>query len=100
MTHEINIDGITIIANTTGFNDDYSKYKGYAIDDLRKLFDEIADPKDWKAPISIWVKGEGVKAAVATIEFFTATNPSVQLDTDKMLYLVESIGYRMGPAGP
>jgi len=46
------------------------------------------------------VPGEWVLPVVAAIEFHTATHPTVQLDVNRMRYLVESEGYRNGPAGP
>lgn len=98
--YEAKVDGVTIVADLTGMNEDLTHYKGFLVDDLRKVFDVVADPNDWKAPIAVWVSGENVLPVVAAIEFHTATNPTVQLDTTRMRYLVESEGYRNGPAGP
>jgi hypothetical protein len=75
-------------------------FKGYAVDDLKAVFDRICDPKDWRGPIAATMAGELVMAAVAAIEFYTATTPKVELDITTMRYLVTSEGYRMGPAGP
>ena len=72
----------------------------YRIDDLQTIFDKAADPDDWKGPISVWCEGEAVFPLIAAIEFYTATVPRVNLNTDTMRYLVESEGYRDGPAGP
>ena len=80
--------------------DDLTRYKNYDIDDLRKVFDAICDPDDWRAPIAVSVSGEAVLPVVAAIEFYTATNPSVSLNVERMKYLVTSVGYRNGPAGP
>lgn len=74
-------------------------YKGFTHDALHEAFDRLCDPADWKAPISAWVPGELVLVACAAIEFFTATTPTVALNTRTMQYLVTSIGYRQGPAG-
>jgi hypothetical protein len=74
-------------------------YKGFKVADLRIAFDKVCDPKDWKGPVAAWVLGEGVLVTVAAIEFFTATNPTVNLNTETMRYLIESEGYRNGPAG-
>ena len=81
-------------------NDDGNRYKNYDLDDLRKVFDIVCDPDDWRAPIAVWVSGEAVLAVVAAIEFMTATHPRVQLDSERMRYLIKSEGYRNGPAGP
>jgi hypothetical protein len=79
---------------------DHNRYKGYHVDDLREVFDTVCDPEDWKAPIAITAIGEHVLPIVTAIEFFTATAPNVSLDTGRMRYLIESKGYRNGPAGP
>lgn len=96
---EAQVDGITIRADTTGMTPD-GRYKGYTSEELHKVFDQICDPEDWRAPIAVWVVGESVKVVVAAIEFMTATNPRVELDTCRMRYLITSEGYRNGPAGP
>jgi len=59
----------------------------------------MCNPDDWKGPIAATMSGEAVCAAVAAIKFYTATIPKVALDVRTMQYLVESEGYRMGPAG-
>jgi hypothetical protein len=43
--------------------------------------------------------GEMVNIAVAAIKYYTATIPTVSLDTETMTYYVQSEGYRLGPAG-
>lgn len=75
------------------------RYKGFTVTDLRTHFDRICDPADWKGPIAAAVSGESVMLTVAAIEFFTATTPSVSLNTWTMQYIIESPGYRRGPAG-
>jgi hypothetical protein len=75
------------------------RYEGYTIADLRMVWNKIKNPQDWKAPICVSMNGEMVCAAVAAIKYFTATIPTVKLDTRTMKYLVESEGYRNGPAG-
>ena len=97
---EATVDGITIQADLTGLNDDFTRYKGYDIEDLKQVFDKVCDPDDWRAPIAVWAAGEAVLPVVAAIEFMTATHPRVQLDSERMRYLIESEGYRNGPAGP
>ena len=97
---EAKVGEVTITADLTGMSEDFTRYKGWLVDDLREVFHRVCDPQDWKAPIAVWVAGEWVLPVVAAIEFHTATNPTVQLDVNRMRYLVESEGYRNGPAGP
>jgi len=66
---------------------------------LTDAFNKIKDPTDWKNPICARVKGEAVTLVVAAIQHFTATDPTVQLNQNTMDYIIESEGYRMGPAG-
>lgn len=74
-------------------------HNGYTRNQLKEAFDAVSDPKDWKGPIVATMRGEAVLVVVAAIEFYTATTPRVSLDTRTMTYVVESEGYRMGPAG-
>ncbi|MGA2260812.1 MAG: hypothetical protein ABSH28_05180 [Acidobacteriota bacterium] len=80
-------------------SEEKARFKGFRVSDLRILFEKISDPADWRSPIAVTVSGESVLAVCAAIEYFTATTPKVGLDTVTMRYLIESIGYRMGPAG-
>lgn len=72
---------------------------GYDPEFLEAIFSRIQDPEDWKNPIAASVPGEMVSVVVAAIKFYTATVPSVTLNTRTMEYTIESVGYRMGPAG-
>ena len=74
-------------------------HKGFTVAQLRAMFDQLHDADDWKAPILATVNGEGVMLAVAAIEYFTATTPTVALDMSTMTYVLSSVGYRRGPAG-
>jgi hypothetical protein len=71
----------------------------YSHDELSEAFGLVHDADDWRAPIAVWLPGEGVNIAVEAIRYFTATDPKVELDTTRMRYLVTSEGYRAGPAG-
>ncbi|MDZ7355762.1 MAG: hypothetical protein ONB55_21795 [candidate division KSB1 bacterium] len=75
------------------------RYEGYEIEDLEKVFAELRNPDDWKAPIFASMPGEMVNIAVAAIKFYTETVPTVSLDVKTMTYYVQSEGYRLGPAG-
>lgn len=72
---------------------------GYSVAVLEAAFEKVSDPEDWKAPIAASVPGELVSVVTAAIKFYTATVPTVSLDTRTMEYLITSEGYRMGPAG-
>jgi hypothetical protein len=72
---------------------------GYRYSELKQAFDHVCNADDWKAPISVWCQGEGVLLVVEAITYFTATAPKVSLDQRTMRYLIESEGYRNGPAG-
>lgn len=72
---------------------------GYDPEFLEAIFSRIQDPKDWKNPILIMVPGELVSVVVAAIKFYTATVPTIDLKLETMEYIIQSEGYRMGPAG-
>jgi len=76
-----------------------SLLNGFTLDELEKAFDSVSNPEDWKAPIFAIVPGEAVLVIVEAIKFYTATVPTVSLNTSTMEYYIESIGYRAGPAG-
>lgn len=65
-------------------------------------FDEICDRADWKGPIDKVVGvGPGVTPEFIkwVVSYFTATETTV-IDLLNGRFLVQSIGYRAGPAGP
>lgn len=69
-------------------------------DELETIFfGEVCNKEDWKSPIEVWCLGEDVLKICEAIRFFTATEPSVELNPTNMRYLITSEGYRMGPAG-
>jgi len=74
-------------------------------DCLKKCFDVMADPNDWKAPICAMISPEAWSSAAGiiaeSIEFFTATKASCSMVETAYGYrvVVEADGYRNGPAG-
>lgn len=84
---ETNFD--LIVKNATGFFPS----------ELEEAFKRVSDPKDWKGPILASCPGELVTLVVEAIKFYTATVPTVSLNTRTMEFIVSSEGYRMGPAG-
>jgi len=76
-------------------------YRGYKVSDIRKTFNALCDPNDWRRPIDAWIPHQLFGIAAAAVEFFTCTELKVvggpQPLTGKIL--VHADGYRMGPAG-
>jgi hypothetical protein len=79
--------------------DAQTTYKGYSVADLRTVFDAVCDPNDWKGPLTAVCTGEMVMATVAAIEFYCGCTVRVNLNSEKMLYVVQADGYRNGPCG-
>ncbi len=69
----------------------------YSHKQLKKAFYLVADPSDWKGPISAWVKDEDLDLVLNAIEYFTAVKGhATQLP--RGVNAVTCQGYRMGPA--
>ena len=67
----------------------------------RRVFDLVADPADWKAPIDAFIKyawNISPEAVNDAIVHFTATEASFIHETHG--FHVKAEGYRKGPAGP
>lgn len=62
------------------------------------LFTKVCDETDWKAPICARVHRAFAEDVKKAIEFMTATSATAKPDGEYMI--IESIGYRAGPAGP
>lgn len=74
-------------------------YKDFSPEQLEEAFNRVCNPEDWKDEILATCPGELVSLVCASIEFYTATVPTVALNTRTMEYIISSVGYRMGPAG-
>lgn len=78
-------------------------YQGFSYPQLKEVFDKAADPDDWRGPIELRCAGEAVTVIVAAIQFFTATEPTVEYSPaakmGTMPFVIRSEGYRAGPAG-
>jgi hypothetical protein len=70
-----------------------SRY-GYTRGDLDRVFHNIQNPGDWRAPIVAVVHGEDVMIVTEAITFFVGEAPTVQLNTQTMTYTITSRGYR------
>lgn len=75
-------------------------------DVLKRAFDAVANPADWKAPIDARVTRDVLARANVTIEdileaveFFTATTATVSTPDMHGARSVRADGYRRGPAG-
>ena len=62
-------------------------------------FHLVADPVDWRRPIDAIVPAAKLVDVVRAIQYYTATETIVSVATNGQ-FRVQSIGYRMGPAGP
>jgi len=80
----------------------HQEYKGYKVADIRRVFDSLADPEDWRAPISRWIPHDIVGIAQVAVEYFTCTELKVVAGPQALTgyVLVQADGYRNGPAGP
>lgn len=87
---------------------------GFTHEELKEAFDKVADPKDWKKPISRVVNAdENIPLIMLAIEFFTATKAEIAgffsaasrstgpfgKPTTKDGIYIKAVGYRNGPAG-
>lgn len=75
--------------------------KSFSSNQIEKAFDEVANPRDWKAPIKAWVDPKDLELYREAIAFYTATTTSV-VDGPRPKdgkVLIQATGYRMGPAG-
>lgn len=68
---------------------------------LRELFDTVAVPGDWKAPIDKVIDEDMVQLYSEAVKFMTAA-PVVIVHEAALWPMVRltCIGYRAGPAGP
>ena len=73
---------------------------GYTRDELEAAFNKVADPNDWRGPIDAVVAAGEVPIVDAAIAFFTATQTFLTpTDKSRKHFRVQSVGYRVGPAG-
>jgi hypothetical protein len=77
---------------------------GHSEKTLSDAFDILTKNKHWKDPISTWVPEKLYNVYNAACRFYTATNLNITTrrftPEGETLVLVESVGYRNGPAGP
>lgn len=65
---------------------------------LKPFFDEVCNPKDWKAPIDAFIRPKDKLRTAEAILFFTATTARFEKQLNGWLRVIAK-GYRNGPAG-
>lgn len=65
---------------------------------LEAAFNAVQNKVDWKSPISAIITEAKVDVTIEAIEFFTGTKSTLTKLGDGLV-LIQSIGYRAGPAG-
>lgn len=73
-------------------------FKTFDLDEIREAFDQVANPADWKAPISAQIKENERMVVAAAIEFYTATIAHFTKAGPNLLNVIAK-GYHLGPAG-
>lgn len=69
---------------------------------MRAAFNHVCDPNDWKAPVDAIVPWGLANIYIDAIRFMTATIPTAERCADvtgNPSFRLQSVGYRMGPAG-
>lgn len=66
---------------------------------LSAMFDRIADIRDWKNPIDAVIDAADLLVTQAAVQFYTATELTVEGSPAPGKLRVKAIGYRAGPAG-
>ena len=51
--------------------------EGDTIADLRRCFEAVSDPDDWKAPVTVAAPAAMVRLIIRAVEFFHADTPEV-----------------------
>lgn len=84
------------------------KFLGFDVEtELKPAFDKVANPLDWRAPISALVEAKDLAKTIAAIGFHCGTSTEVlavgtenHTESLETIYRVKSVGYRNGPCGP
>ena len=84
-------------------------FNGFTLDAIKVAFEKVEDKTDWKNPIQALVPVDQLLITIIAIEHYTAAGVQVRTGTTEYssdgnngisMFWVESVGYRMGPAGP
>lgn len=84
---------------------DEVEFLDYTHGELRCAFDIVANPDDWRAPISTTIDERFLSVVCAAVNFFTSTDVVCIARDPNHSRIQNAIelradGYRMGPAGP
>lgn len=76
------------------FPDDF-RFQGYTERQLRDAFEAVADPENWKMPISARIKRADIAVTAAAIVFYAGSNTDVFADPqgDAAYCVVAAAGY-------
>ena len=73
------------------------------IEQYRKAFEKVQNPRDWKAPIDAVVPLTEADTTIEAIEFYTATKARILrwqfMEDGRAGVHIQADGYRAGPAG-
>ena len=70
----------------------------FSLAEIKKAFNKVQNPSDWKAPISATIKENEREVMAEAIKFYTATEAHFR-PAGPGLLSVYAKGYRLGPAG-
>lgn len=81
------------------------EFLGYTHGELRLAFDIVANPDDWRAPISTTIDERFFGVVCAAVNFFTSTDVVCEGRDPHHSRIpnavnIRATGYRNGPAGP
>ena len=68
-------------------------YRGYQIDDLQTMFNQLQDPTNWKRPFARIIPNGQVEIAKATTEFYVGGTLAVESKLNTGVSRVSSPGY-------
>jgi len=80
------------------FKENLKKYYEARVPLMKKAFEKVQNPHDWKEPIEAWIPEEEWDITRDAVIFYTATTPCI-VSWLGSLILIRADGYRRGPAG-
>jgi len=86
----IQVELATGLAGTT--------FRGFARPEIEAAFNQVANSKDWKAPVSAQIAASAFRLYDTAVQFFTSTGLKVVTNLGNNHVAVEADGYRLGPA--
>lgn len=84
-----------------GYMEDAIMKGPYTVAELRKAFEAVQDPDDWRAEIDAWIDHEDYNVTNAAITFFTGAEIDAVTQVTPIKGMgIHAVGYRNGPCGP